>query len=107
MVMVRVPNALSIISSGTLPPMVGSLIHGPRALSTARITSCEIGKSMEVRTALYPNPCSSTLATLACARRMAAPRAGNELVNVTIGSVTATGLREATSPGGLPWLSIS
>ena len=39
-------------SSGTLPPMVGSFTTGPRAASTAAMTSLAMGKSMGVRTAL-------------------------------------------------------
>ncbi len=38
---------------------------------------------------------------------LAAPREPNRLVEIEIGGVREGGLREATSPGGLPWLSRS
>ena len=50
--MVVVPSGRSNASSGTAPPIVGNVTTGPRALSTVRITSFEIGSSIDVRSAI-------------------------------------------------------
>ena len=58
MVMVRLPEARSMMSSGTVPPDVGRRMTLPRALSTALTTSMAMGRSIGVRSALLPSSAS-------------------------------------------------
>ena len=60
------------MNSGTLPPIVGSFTTFPRAASAVRTTSCEIGKSMDVRRAAYPPRSTTTRASFGVAIRVLA-----------------------------------
>ena len=71
MPIVGVRSTSSMYASGTLPPLLGRFTIGPNTRSKLRITHCETGKSIDVRTALYAFSDVFNIATFGCFIRVA------------------------------------
>ena len=82
--------------------MVGSVTLRPRALSTTRITSCETGRSIDVRRASVA-ALNTTLATFGCMSRSSAVGSRSVDIEALAADVVANdSLQFARYPSPLP-----